>query len=133
MVVTDELASRYGRSRTRSRRDRWWIAGVALAFVAVFTAWVVWAGLDDGAGSLEATDTAHTIVDAHTVSVSFSINVAPGTPVNCALEAMNETFTIVGWKVFSYPATTQRVTAHTETLRTTELSNSGLIYRCWLA
>jgi hypothetical protein len=133
VAVTEELATRYGRSRGRSRRDRWWIGAVAVAFVAVFTAWVVWAGLDGDAGSLEATDTAHTIVDAHSVSVSFTINVNPGTRVNCALQAMNPSFAIVGWKVVSYPGTTQRVTAHTETVRTTELSNTGLIYRCWLA
>jgi hypothetical protein len=130
--VTGQLAERYGRTRNRARRDRWWIIGIALAFVAVFTAWVLWAGLDGSSGDLEATDTAHTIVDAHTVSVTFSVNTAPGTPVTCAVQALDESFAIVGWKIVSYPGSSQRVTSHTETIRTTQLSNTGLISSCWL-
>ena len=130
--MTEQLAERYGRTRNRTRRDRWWILGIALAFVAVFTAWVLWAGLDSSSGDLEATDTAHTIVDAHKVSVTFSINTPPGTPVTCAVQALDESFAIVGWKIVSYPGSAQRVTSHTETVRTTELSNTGLISSCWL-
>ena len=130
--MTGQLAERYGRTRNRARRDRWWIIGIALAFVAVFTAWVLWAGLDGSSSDLEATDTAHTIVDAHTVSVTFSVNTAPGTPVTCAVQALDESFAIVGWKIVSYPGSSQRVTSHTETIRTTQLSNTGLISSCWL-
>lgn len=132
-VTTDELASRYGHSRKRTLRDRWWIAATALAFIAVFAAWALWAGLDDTTGSLEATDTAYTIVGAHSVKVSFAINVDPGTKVDCALEALNPSYAIVGWKVVSYPAKSERLSTYTETIRTTELSNTGLIYRCWQA
>ena len=130
--MTGQLAERYGRTRNRARRDRWWIIGIALAFVAVFTAWVLWAGLDGSSSDLEATDTAHTIVDAHTVSVTFAVNTPPGTPVTCALQALDESFAIVGWKIVSYPGSSQRVTSHTETIRTTQLSNTGLISSCWL-
>ena len=130
--MTDQLAERYGQTRSRGRRDRWWIIGIAAAFVAVFTAWVLWAGLDGSSSGLEATDTAHTIVDNHSVSVTFSINTSPGTPVTCAVQALDQSFAIVGWKIVSYPGSAQRVTSHTETVRTTELSNTGLISSCWL-
>ncbi|MCU1575822.1 MAG: penicillin-binding protein [Leifsonia sp.] len=132
MAVTEELAGRYGRTRSRLRRDRWWIAGAAVAFVAVFAAWVVWAGYDGTSATLEETDTAYTIHDAHSVSVSFTINTAPGQPVSCAVEAMDATFAIVGWKIVSYPASDQQVTSHTETVLTTELATTGLISQCWL-
>ncbi|MDQ1575451.1 MAG: hypothetical protein QOH55_601 [Microbacteriaceae bacterium] len=132
MAVTDELAGRYGRSRSRIRRERWWIVGVAIAFVAVFAAWTVWAGYDGTSATLEETDTAYTVHNAQSVSVSFTINTAPGQPVSCAVEAMNATFAIVGWKIVSYPASQQQVTSHTETVRTTELATTGLISQCWL-
>jgi hypothetical protein len=132
-VATEELASRYGRTRSRSRRNRWLFLTAAAAFVAVFVAWVLWAGLDQDTSSLEATDTGYTIVDQHHVRLTFEINVAPGTPVTCALEALDEQFAVIGWKVVSYPGTGQRLTTHTETVRTTERANTGLIYRCRLA
>lgn len=132
MAVTEQLNARYGRTRNRKRRDRWWIVGVAVAFVAVFTAWVIWAGFDGSSSDLEATDTAHTIVDDHSVSITFSINTKPGTPVTCAVQALDESYAIVGWRIISYPGAAQRVTSHTETIRTTELSNTGLISSCWL-
>jgi cytochrome c oxidase assembly protein Cox11 len=132
MTVTDELAGRYGRSRSRIRRERWWIVGVAIAFVAVFAAWTVWAGYDGTSATLEETDTAYTVHNAQSVSVSFTINTAPGQPVSCAVEAMNATFAIVGWKIVSYPASQLQVTSHTETVRTTELATTGLISQCWL-
>ncbi|MDQ1582729.1 MAG: hypothetical protein QOF36_783 [Microbacteriaceae bacterium] len=132
MAVTDELAGRYGRSRGRIRRDRWLIIGTAIAFVAVFGAWTIWAGYDGTSATLEETDTAYTIHDAHSVSVSFTINTPPGHPVSCAVEAMNETFAIVGWKIVSYPAAKQQLTSHTETVRTTSLATTGLISQCWL-
>jgi hypothetical protein len=132
MAVTDELAGRYGRSRSRIRRERWWIVGVAIAFMAVFAAWTVWAGYDGTSATLEETDTAYTVHNAQSVSVSFTINTAPGQPVSCAVEAMNATFAIVGWKIVSYPASQLQVTSHTETVRTTELATTGLISQCWL-
>jgi len=131
--MTEELANRYGRTRNRARRSRWLILAAAAAFVAVFVAWVLWAGLDEDQGSLEATDTGYRIVGEHAVALTFAVNVAPGTPVTCALQALDESFAVIGWKVVSFPGVGSRVTTHTETVRTTERANTGLIYRCRLA
>ena len=132
MAVTETLDRRYGRSPGRRRRDRWWIIGAAVAFVAVFTAWVFWAGWDNGAADLESTDTAFTIVDSHHVDITFTVNTAIGKPVTCAIQALDESFAIVGWRVISYPASNVRVTTYKEMIRTTQQSNTGLISSCWL-
>ena len=42
-----------------------------VAFVAIFTAWVFWAGWDGDQANLEATDTAYTIADAHHVDITL--------------------------------------------------------------
>jgi hypothetical protein len=126
------LASRYGRTRARSRRDKWWIGGVAAAFVVVFAAWVVWGGFDGTTASLLETDTAYTIVDAQHTRVSFTVEVDPGHAVACAVEAQNVGFSTVGWKIVEYPASTHRLRAFTETVRTTSMPVTGLVDQCWL-
>ena len=132
MAVTETLDRRYGRTPGRKRRDRWWIIGVAVAFVAIFAAWTFWAGWDNDQADLEATDTAYTITDAHHVRITFTVNTPPGTPVTCAVQALNESFAIVGWRIIRYPASDKRLTEYTETIKTTEQSNTGLISSCWL-
>jgi hypothetical protein len=132
-VPSQSLDERYGRSQQTTRRFRV-IAITAAAFAAlVLISWVVWAGLAGDAATLEAKDTGHTVVNDHSVSVSWSLTVDPGTPTRCAVEALNESFGIVGWKIVAVPASDQRTRVLTEALRTTELAVTGLIYRCWPA
>lgn len=128
-----DLDARYGRTRSSKRRTRWVVICAGLAFAAVFTLWLVWGGLLGAPAQLEANDTAHTIVSDSEVSVSWELTVPPGTATKCAVQALNSTFGIVGWKIVDVPASAQRTRDLTETLRTTELAVSGLIYRCWLA
>ncbi len=109
-----------------------WIAViVGVAFVVVFAAWVIWAGLDGAKPTVDAQDTKHSIIDAHTVSVSFEVTMAPGTTASCAVQALNESFSIVGWKVVDIPAASTYTRAFTEVLRTSSQSNTGLVKGCW--
>ncbi|SFN97862.1 DUF4307 domain-containing protein [Mycetocola miduiensis] len=131
---TSVLDERYGRApRARKRQRRLgWIAGSAIALV--FVAWVVWAALDMvGPSSLDVRDTAHTVVNERTVEVTFELSVATETTSYCAVQALNDTFAVVGWKVVEIPPSEQRTRSFTETVTTTELASTGLIYRCWLA
>ncbi|MEJ3404646.1 DUF4307 domain-containing protein [Rathayibacter sp. YIM 133350] len=128
MTALDE---RYGRTRSRRRRDLWIVAGVAVAFVVVFAAWVIWAGLDGTSSSIDTEDTKHEIIDAHSVSVTFEISMAPGMTASCAVQALDEDFSIVGWKVIDIPASSQYTRSFTEVLRTAGQSNTGLIKGCW--
>ncbi|WP_162942855.1 DUF4307 domain-containing protein [Cryobacterium soli] len=130
--MSSNLDKRYGRTpgtRLRERRVLWIVAG---AFAVVLTAWVVWAGLDGAGPSIEARDTRHSIIDENSISVTFEVSLPTGTPSSCAVQALNESFTVVGWKVIDLPPSDQYNRSLTEVLHTTELSNTGLIYRCWL-
>ncbi|RNE63788.1 DUF4307 domain-containing protein [Cryobacterium tepidiphilum] len=126
------LGERYGRTRTRTRRDRVILWSVGAAFVVVFAAWVVWAGLDGSKASIETRDLGYTVVDDHAVSVAFEVSAPTGTPLSCAVQALNTDFTIVGWKVVDLPPSTDYTRTFSETVRTSGRSESGLIYRCWL-
>ena len=94
--MTATLDQRYGRTRRSRRRDVWIAVIMGVAFVVVFAAWVIWAGLDGAKPTVDAQDTKHSIIDAHTVSVSFEVTMAPGTTASCAVQALNESFSIVG-------------------------------------
>lgn len=99
----------------------------------VFGAWLIWAGLLGDGAAIEFRDVGHEIVDDSLVAVTWQVTVEPNTPVSCAVEALNETFSVVGWKVVDLAASTQRTRTFTEEVRTSELAVTGLIYRCWLA
>lgn len=126
------LDARYGRTPNKKRRDRIIIVVAAALFVAVFTAWVLWAGFDNGQGNLEAQDVGHKVVDDSTVTITWRVSVSAGAPVSCALQAQNEAHAIVGWKIVSLPASSTHSRQYSETIRTSQLAVTGLIYRCWL-
>ena len=128
----DDLDARYGRTRFRTRRTAWLMSAVAVVMALATIVWIIGGGLGGTASRIATTDIAHTIIDAHSVGVTFQVSTDPGTAVSCALEALNESFAIVGWKVVAIPSSSQRTRVFTETIRTTERGNTGLIYRCWL-
>lgn len=132
MTASAQLDARYGRSANRRKRDRILLWSGAAVFAIVLVAWVVWAGLDGSKPLIETEDIGYSVVDDHTVTVTFQVSVPVGTATSCAVEALNESFTVVGWKVIDLPPSDQYTRSFTEDLRTSELATTGLIYRCWL-
>lgn len=126
------IQARYGRTPMRKKRDRriLWL-GAAL-FVVILGAWVIWAGTDGSGTQIDARDIGYTIIDDSSISVTFEVSVPEGTATSCVVQALNESFTVVGWKVIDLPASDRFTRSFTEVLNTSELSNTGLIYRCWL-
>ncbi|HYI32894.1 MAG TPA: DUF4307 domain-containing protein [Glaciibacter sp.] len=132
MTASAQLDARYGRSANRRKRDRILLLSGAALFAIVLVAWVVWAGLDGSKPLIETEDIGYSVVDDHNVTVTFQVSVPVGTATSCAVEALNESFTVVGWKVIDLPPSDQYTRSFTEDLRTSELATTGLIYRCWL-
>ena len=132
MTTPDDLAARYGHTPSAARRTRWVVVSVAIAFVIVFVAWVVWGGLFQAPAQFESRDTGYTIISDSQVSVDWQLSVEPGAESKCAVQALNSTFGIVGWKVVDVPASEERTRVFTEAVRTSELAVTGLIYQCWL-
>jgi len=130
---TDTLAARYGRTRTRRTRDRLLLIGGAVAVAIVVIAWVVWAGLDGQKPSVEATDTGHRLMnEQRAVEVSWTLSVPPDNETACIVEALDEAFTVVGWRVVEIPASDRHLRSFTETVRVAREATTGLISRCWL-
>ena len=131
---SDVIAARYGRTRANRTRDRLLLIGASAFAAIVLVAWVVWAGLDGQKPQIEVTDTGHRLInDERAVEVSWNLSVPPGNDTACIVQALNEDFTVVGWKVIEVPASTLHIRSFTETVRVAQEANTGLIYRCWLA
>ena len=126
------IQSRYGRTPARRVQDRRILWGLGGIFVLVLGAWVLWTGLDGASTQIEARDIGHTIIDEHTVSVTFEVALPVNRTASCAVQALNESYSVVGWKIIDLPPSTLYNRSFTEVLRTTDLSNTGLIYECWL-
>jgi ABC-type nickel/cobalt efflux system permease component RcnA len=131
-LASPDLDARYGRSVSSKRQTRWILGLSAAAFVAVFGAWLVWGGLLEAPAQFEAQDTGHDILSESEVAVRWEFSAPPGSTARCAVQALNSTFGIVGWRVVDIGASTDRTRTFTETVRTTEQAVTGLIYRCWL-
>jgi hypothetical protein len=129
---SSSLAARYGRTPAKKRRDRlsYLIAGAVGAIIVI--AWVLWAGLDQAGGALDAEDKGSTIVNDRTVSISFQVSMPVGKTASCALQVQNEAHGIVGWRIVTVPASTRYTTSYTRTVLSSEQGVTGLIYRCWL-
>ncbi|WP_172979922.1 DUF4307 domain-containing protein [Agromyces agglutinans] len=132
-AAPDALAARYGRTRQHRRRDRRLLIGAAIAFAVVLVSWVVWAGLDGQRPSLEVAGTGHTLHnDERMVEVTWRLSVAPGSETACVVQAYNDEFTVVGWKVVEIPASDTYTRSFTETVRVAQEANTGLVEHCWL-
>ncbi|MEO5921606.1 MAG: DUF4307 domain-containing protein [Pseudolysinimonas sp.] len=131
-MSTDSLEARYGRGAEQRRRTRLlaMIAGVGVAVVVV--AWVAWVGLFGANASLGSHDLGYSLIGDNAVEVRYEVTADAMTPVSCAVQALNDSFAVVGWKIVVIPPSEQPTRQFRETLRTSEPAVTGLIYRCWL-
>ncbi|MCU1407534.1 MAG: hypothetical protein JWQ43_3837 [Glaciihabitans sp.] len=130
--VAAEIDARYGRTPRAKQRKRLFAFTAAGGFVVVLAAWLFWGGVIDGLETVDAQNTGHTILSDSEVEVTWQLTATPGQDVDCALQALNESFGIIGWKIVHIPGATERTQSLTEVVRTSEQSVTGLIYRCWL-
>lgn len=130
--TTATLDDRYGRTAGRSRRTRFIAIVVAAAIVVVFGAWVIWAGPGQTSHGLDSDDVGYRIVSAHRATVDSQVSVDPGTTAKCAVQVLDKSYTIVGWKVVTLPPATERTRTITTTVNTTTRGVTGLIHTCWV-
>lgn len=128
MTTAQELDERYG--RTRTRRTPWVIAGlIALLAVGAF-GWMIVA---QSMNSVDADDLGFELVDDHTVDVRFQVSGVQGKDVVCVVEALDEEFGVVGWKVIEIPAGASHTQALSASVPTVAAATTGLVNTCWVA
>ena len=128
MTTAEELDERYG--RTRTRRMPWIIGGiVALVVVGAF-GWMIVA---QSMSSVDADDLGFDLVDEHIVDVRFQVTGVQGKDVVCVVEALDEEFGVVGWKVVEIPAGDSHSQAVSASVPTVSAATTGLVNTCWVA
>ena len=122
-------ATRYGEKRRLPRG--WAIAGIStLTLVALV--WMLWANFGRGTPPIEFRDLAHSIAeDGSSVEITWEMSVEPGTSAYCALQSLNESFQVVGWKIVPIPASADYTRQFSDTVRTAMFPVTGLVYFCW--
>lgn len=126
------LDDRYGRTAGNRKRSRLLAIVAAAAVVVVFAAWVVWAGLDQSSHGLDSTDVGYQVVSDHETVVHSQVSVDPGTEAKCAVQALDKSYSIVGWKVVTLPPSSERTRSITTPVNTTTRGVTGLIHDCWV-
>lgn len=130
MTTAQQLDERYGRvPRPGRRRAIWWVIGV-LAAASVL--WLAWVTVSNAINTVGVDDTGYEVVDERTVSVSFQVTPPRGAGFACALEALDEQFGVVGWRVVEFPASEATSRAFTETIPTVGPATTGLVQSCWV-
>ncbi|GLJ62080.1 hypothetical protein GCM10017576_22100 [Microbacterium barkeri] len=129
MTIQQRLDERYGRIPRRSRRIAW-IAGIALAALAV--GWFGWSTMQTAAAEVDFDDLGYEVRSEHEVSVTFQITSGSRESVACALEALDEQFGVVGWRIVEYPPSDAVSASHTESIPTVAEATTGIVKSCWV-
>ncbi|TPV51554.1 DUF4307 domain-containing protein [Pseudarthrobacter phenanthrenivorans] len=132
------LANRYGAKKRRLKPGAKRImGGAALAAGIAFLAWV---STSQSLNDVSFKDVGYSTTDATLAEVDFQVTREPGTPVKCAVKALDSKFAVVGWKVVDIPpeedngtADGGRTVAQRVAVRTESLSVSAVVDSCWAA
>lgn len=134
MTTENTLADRYGRPEKKRGFVRSNL-GVIITSAVIIIALVWWAAATDALGfgpKVETRDLGYNNLTDTSVTVEFELTATPGHEVACAVQALNQSFAVVGWKVFVYKPSDQRIRDITETIKTSQPATTGLVYQCWL-
>jgi hypothetical protein len=130
LTIQARLDERYGRGRHGRRRLFAWITVGVLALAA--TGALAWSTVSTAAADVDADVLGFRLVDEHTTTVSFQITGHSGREIACAVEALDEDFGVVGWKVVVYPPSGEQTRAYDVSVPTLGLATTGLVNSCWL-
>ena len=128
MTTAEQLDESYG--RTRTRRMPWIIGGIVALIVVGAFGWMIVA---QSMSSVDADDLGFDLVDEHTVDVRFQVTGVQGKDVVCVVEALDEEFGVVGWKVVEIPAGDSHSQAVSASVPTVSAATTGLVNTCWVA
>lgn len=128
MTTAQQLDDRYGRTRTRRGP---WIVVITLAVLLVGAfGWMI---VTSQMNAVDSDDLGFDLVDEHSVTVRFQITGVQGKDVACVVEALDEEFGVVGWKVVEIPGGDTHSQALSATVPTVAAATTGLVNSCWVA
>ena len=131
------VANRYGAPKQHLSRGA--KRGIVIAALAVAVVLAGYFAFVQGKPSVSGTDVGFNVSDPHHATVDFQVTKDPEATAQCAIQALNETYAIVGWKVATIGPAAEgkgndggRTTVHRIQLRTESPSVTGGVNACWI-
>lgn len=126
----DKLDERYGRTRQRGidRRVGWGVGGLIALLVGGVLLFGSWRGTSD----LEFKVVHYEVKDDRTVALDFDVTAPAQARVACAIEALSESFSTVGWRVLDLPPSELRTRSFHESIVTSYRATTGRVHSCWI-
>jgi hypothetical protein len=131
-VAASDLNARYGRTVNRCRRNITFAIIFGGAILVVFAAWAIWVGLFQPTASIDFDSTGQSSVAPGELKVNWQVSVGPGTVTECAIQALDVNFGIVGWKIVELPASSLSSRRVSTIVRTAQPAVEGNVYQCWI-
>ncbi|GAB3449860.1 hypothetical protein GCM10027517_36650 [Phycicoccus ginsengisoli] len=107
---------------------RWWVVGVV--GVTVATALAVWLGLANSVGRVTWVDTGYKVLDDRSVRVEFDVHRPAGQAVTCQVNALDQSFGVVGTLDVRVPASGERSVHQEVVVRTAARAVTGTVRTC---
>jgi len=108
----------------------WIIAGtIALLIVGAY-GWMTYA---QSMNSVDADDLGYEVVDEHSVTLRFQVTTTHGRDIACAVEALDEEFGVVGWKIVEIIGADEHSQQVDTVIPTVGEATTGLVKSCWVA
>lgn len=121
------LANRYGKKSANPKLFRIF----AYLALATFTIGTIALGLANW-NPIQSTTVGFRVVSPWVTEVDFEIQMPPGEVAECSIEALNNSFAVVGHITRSFGPFDQLITTHTVAVNTYEEAVSGLVDSCTL-
>jgi hypothetical protein len=127
-MTNEILAERYGTKRPTSQLKKLILGSSALAAAVATTAWFAIANHS----VISFTDVGFSVVSEYQVIVDFELRMPIGTVGYCNLQALSNSFGVVGHKQFELGPFESETLRFSEAINTTELAVTGLVDECWV-
>ncbi|NYE96523.1 hypothetical protein FHU41_002773 [Psychromicrobium silvestre] len=134
--VSSSLANRYGRPQSKlGRRGKIWLIAVAAVLIITFVSWLTFGNGPTADSKLVG----FTVVNATETTVNFQVSKDPASTAQCELQALDNSFAVVGWKVVTVGPNGSdqgteggRTTVQKVDLLTDTLAVSADVDSCWI-
>jgi hypothetical protein len=127
-MTNEILAQRYGTKKPSSKRKQLILGISGVVAMVATTAWFAVANHSP----ISFTDVGFSVVSEYKVRVDFELQMPVGTVGYCNIQALSNSFGVVGHKQFEFGPFETETLRFSETINTTDLAVTGLVDECWV-
>ncbi|KAD3515500.1 DUF4307 domain-containing protein [Arthrobacter yangruifuii] len=93
---------------------------------------VAWASFPSSTGTVTSKDVGFTFPEDGLVAVDFQVDKSAGSTAACAVQALNESYAVVGWKTVVLGPEAPDSSTHQVVLRIDSPAVNGGVNTCWI-